>query len=234
MMPAPFSTTTLNPALTSLPHVSGAIATRRSPLVDSLGMPTVIVSYARPGRIAGSSGAAIALKETLPVLPPRKVTYPGRAPRPSTATTATEDRTAGDGRCLRIGGVFPLLANNWRDLRAGRNQARGWAARGATRPAAHDGAEKVTATCADIVSERARRDDRSARRRPARVRAPFRESSSSAFATSDFQDISLVVPNPAGGGIGVEPDVNGSGLNRWGSIEGRNRHKKNRQIMAGV
>ena len=149
MMPAPFSTTTLNPALTSLPHVSGAIATRRSPLVDSFGMPTVIVSYARPGRIAGSSGAAIALKETLPVLPPRKLTYPGRAPRPSTATTATEDRTAGNG------GVFPLLANNWRDLRAGRNQARGWAARGATRPAAHDGAEKVTATCADIVAESA-------------------------------------------------------------------------------
>ena len=229
-MPAPFSTTTLNPALTSLPHVSGAIATRRSPLVDSLGMPTVIVSYARPGRIAGSSGAAIALKETLPVLPPRKVTYPGRAPRPSTATTATRpsNRTAG-----RSGGVFPV-AKNWRaDLRAGR-KARGWAARGATRPAAHDGAEKVTATCADIVSERARRDDRSARRRPARVRAPFRESSSSVFATSDFQDISLVVPNPAGGGIGVEPDVNGSGLNRWGSIVRDETAKKNRQIMAGV
>ena len=125
------------------------------------------------------------------------------------------------------------MANNWRaDLRAGR-KARGWAARGATRPAAHDGAEKVTATCADIVSERARRDDRSARRRPARVRAPFRESSSSAFATSDFQDISLVVPNPAGGGIGVEPDVNGSGLNPWGSM-GDETAKKNRQIMAGV
>jgi len=79
-LPAPDSITTRRPALTSLAHVSGAMATRRSPLKDSFGIPTVRSAY-KATDAAGASGATTARVRKLTdpeplLLPLRNTTWP--------------------------------------------------------------------------------------------------------------------------------------------------------------